>query len=273
MSQTRRPGLAMVLSELRRELKGRGIRVRQLATELGVAEPTIWRWLRGDGLTLDRLDAVCALADIDLRDLLGRSVEEEADRFTLAQERVLAADRGLALVFFAILHGAQRLDIEQAFGLPRDRLNSHIERLKRLDLVRVATRGRLRPGVKRTVRWRRGGPLAAAFDRTIKPLFMSMDFGSIDADYVSDIVPLSPAGRTRVHALFETLREDIQLIGEQERAAGLEGRDWSGLLMMVRPFDIGEMTAEWAGAAAADAGLFPDDGNARSRDAKPGQSQ
>lgn len=248
MSTTRRLGMTMVLAQLRRELKGRGMTVRQLAQRLGVAEPTAWRWLRGEGLTLDGLDRICAEADIDLRDLLARREEDEKADFTLAQERVLAADRGLALVFFAILHGAQVDEIAQTFALPPDRLAAHVERLRRLDLVTGAA-GRLRATVRRTVRWRRGGPLAVAFDRTVKPLFMSMDCGAAEAQYVSDVIPLTVVGRARVQALFERLREDIQLIGEQERAAGLAGRDWSGLLMMIRPFELAEMTEEWRNSA------------------------
>lgn len=245
MTKTRRPGIATILSELRRELKARGLRVSHLAEQLDVAEPTVWRWLRGEGLTLDRLDAICAIADIDLRDLLGRGDDERQERFTLAQERILAADRALALVFFALLHGAQRRDIEREFGLPAERLDSHLDRLKRLGLIDSPPRGRIRPKVRRSVRWRRGGPLSIAFERTIKPLFMSMDFGSADALYVSDMVPMSANGRARVQALFEALRDDIHMIGEQEQAAHLEERQWSGLLMMVRPFDIDEMTSEW----------------------------
>ncbi|WP_230461490.1 helix-turn-helix domain-containing protein [Sphingobium sp. CAP-1] len=245
-----RPAPAMLLAELRRELKARGVRVSQLAKELDVAEPTVWRWLRGEGLTLDRLDAICAIADLDMRDLLGRADDDRMDRFTLAQERILAADRALALVFFAILHGAQRPDIDREFGLPSDRLDSHIDRLQRLGLIDGTPRGRLRPKVQISVRWRRGGPLSMAFERTVKPLFMSMDFGARDALYVSDMVPMSDNGRARVHALFEALRADIHMIGQQERAAHIDGRQWSGVLMMVRPFDIGEVTFEWRGRSA-----------------------
>ncbi|WP_176590273.1 helix-turn-helix domain-containing protein [Sphingobium sp. EM0848] len=251
MSKARRPGIATILTELRRELKGQGVRVGQLAQLLDVAEPTVWRWLRGDGLTLDRLDEICAIADIDLRDLLARG-DEEQESFTLAQERVLAADRGLALVFFAILHGAQPRDLEQEFGLGTERLESHVERLKRLGLIEASKRGRVRPRVRRSVRWRRGGPLSMAFERTVKPLFISMDFGAPESLYVSDMVAMSEAGRARVHALFETLREDIHVIGEQERAARLDRRDWSGILMMIRPFDIAEMTSEWRGKRGSD---------------------
>ena len=107
----KRPGTAALLAELRKEMKSRGLRVGQLADMLGVAEPTVWRWLRGEGLTLDRMDEICGLLDIDLRDLVSRGEPVGEDAFTLAQERVLAADRGLALVFFAILHGAQLRDL------------------------------------------------------------------------------------------------------------------------------------------------------------------
>ena len=245
MTKTRRPGIATILASLRQELKGRGVRVGQLAQDMGVAEPTVWRWLRGDGLTLDRLDEMCALIGMDMRDLMARADDERLENFTLAQERVLAADRGLALAFFAILNGAQPRDLERELGLPQDRLNGHIDRLARLGLIDIGPSGRVRPKVRRSVRWRRGGPLSAAFERTVKPLFMSMDFGAEDALYVSDMVIMSKAGRARVHALFEALRDDIHMIGEQEKAARLDDREWSGVLMMVRPFDMDETTAEW----------------------------
>lgn len=245
MPRDRSPGLVRILVELRRELKLRGVRVEALARDLGVAEPTVWRWLRGEGLTLDRLDDVCAAMGLDLHDLLARTGEDRHESFTLAQERVLAADRGLALVFFAILHGAQRDDIESTFELPAERLDSHLERLKRLGLIDGSARGRIRAKMHRSVGWRQGGPLSIAFERTVKPLFMSMDFGSPDARYVSDMAPLTAAGRARVYALFERLRDDIHIIEEQERAARVDGREWSGLLMVIRPFDTGEMTAEW----------------------------
>jgi Predicted transcriptional regulator len=251
---TRRPGLTMILSELRRELRARGIRVGQLAQETGVSEPTVWRWLRGEGLTLERLDRLCEIADIDLRDLLGREEDPASESFTLAQERVLAADRGLALVFFAILHGAQRGELVRTFGLSAGRIDRHVQRLVRLGLVRAGARGKLVPGVRRSVRWRRGGPLAVAFDRTVKPLFLSMDFGAAQANYVSDMVPLSTAGQDRVQAMFETLRDDIHLIAEGERVQGAIQREWCGLLMMVRPFDMAETTAEWRQAGTADNG-------------------
>ena len=250
---TERPGVAAILAELRGELKRQNIRVATLAEGLGVAEPTVWRWLRGDGLSLTRLDQICALAGLDMRDLIGRSRGTEQEAFTLAQERVLAADRGLALAFFAILHGAQRTDLEQQFGLTGERLETCLARLHRMNLVDIAASGRLRARTRKAVRWRRGGPMSVAFEQTVKRFFISMDFGAEESRYVSDMARLSNAGRARVLALFEALREDIQLICEQDQMAHMEDYDWSAILMLVRPLNLAEITQEWRQPENADA--------------------
>lgn len=232
-----------ILAELRRELRRLGIAVRDAAARLGVAEPTARRWLRGRGLTLDGLARLCAILDMDMRDLIARSGGDGPARFTLAQERTLAADRGLALVFFAVLNGAQRADLDPHLGLAPERLDSHLDRLQRLSLVTIAPGGRLRPLVARGVRWLDGGPLATAFDRTVKHHVLTMDYGAAEARYVSDMVRLSPQGRARVHAMLMALREDVHLLAEQERAAGRTDLEWSALFLLVRPLDMAGITA------------------------------
>ncbi|OCC25383.1 hypothetical protein MB02_01605 [Croceicoccus estronivorus] len=216
----------------------------ELAKQLDVAEPTLWRWLRGQGLTLVGLSRICDAIGLDFRDLVERSQGPETDRFSLRQERFLAADRELALIFFVVLNGEQRQSLIDEFGLDAVRVDQHIERLRRLGLISVGPRGRLRPLISRTARWRRGGPLAVAFERTVKGFFLSMDFGAEDALYVSDMIRLSDFGRKRVHALFEKLRSDIHMVAEQDAVAGLDRYDWSALFMLVRPLDVAEVTKD-----------------------------
>lgn len=246
MKEARSPAMTGMLSNLRSILRSSSIRAGDLSRALGVSEPTVWRWLRGEGLTLDRLDQICGFLGVDLRDIVPSENREAQEIFTLAQERVLAADRSLSLVFFAILHGSQITEILETFKIPSDRLEQHLQRLERLGLIERTRQGRLKPSVKKSVRWHRGGPLSMAFNRTVKHLFLSMNFGDPSSDYVSDMVAMNAVGRARVLALFEKLREDVHLIGEQERDANITNRDWTGVLMMIRPLDIGELTHEWS---------------------------
>lgn len=233
----RRPGAVALLEQLRIALRRERISVAALAKRAGVGEATARRWLHGQGLTLDRLDQLCGIAGIDIRDLIEAAEAEVATQFTLRQERILAADRALAFLFFSILNGWQKEDFMQEFGLPAERVEAHLARLVRLGLVDVSASGRARALTARAVRWRRGGPLSAAFENNIKQLYLSMDFSSPDARYVSDVVKLTEAGRAQVHALFEDLRRDIHRIAEQDRKAQFEHHQWSAFFMLVRPMD------------------------------------
>lgn len=238
-----RVGVAAILAELRQELRRQGIRVRTLAKEIGVAEPTMGRWLRGKGLTIDGLDRICTILGIDIRDLIARSDEGDADRFTLSQERTLAADRKLAIIFFAILNGAQREVLEAEFGLPSCQVDQYLAHLQRLGLIDIARQGRVRPLTTRAVRWRPNGPLALDFDRSVKGLVLSAS-DRMDSLYASDMVRLSAAGRARVHALFETLRHDIHVIAEQDGDARYDQYDWTVLFMLLRPLDLGKIVRD-----------------------------
>jgi transcriptional regulator with XRE-family HTH domain len=237
----RRAGAAALIAALRAELRRRGLSLRQVAGAAGVSEPTLRRWLNGRGLTLDRLDRLCEIAGLDVRDLVEPLPAGGAAEFTLAQERVLAADRGLAFLFFSILGGWQPDDFRRESGLPPERIEAYVRRLARLGLIQVGAGGRARALTRRSVTWRRGGPLAVAFDATVKPFFLSMDFGAAQARYVADVAKLSPAGRARVEALLDAVRLDIQLIAEEDRAARHERYDWSAFMLFVRPFDMAEV--------------------------------
>lgn len=232
------PSVTALLAELRIELRRRKLTGKAIAQAMGVAEPTVRRWLRGDGLLLGRLEELCALAGISLRDLVNSLPESGATRFTLAQERVLAADRPLAFLFFAILNGAHPDEFEREFRMPAARVEAYVQRLVKLGLLDQAPSGRIRPLTTRSVSWRSGGPLAAAFDKQIKHFFLSMDFGAPDAVYVSDMVRLSEAGRSRVHAMYAALRLEIHKAAEADRAAQLADYEWTAVLMLVQPLDM-----------------------------------
>jgi transcriptional regulator with XRE-family HTH domain len=239
--ETGRAGYFTILATLRREIRHRGRRIPELAKDLGVAEPTLWRWLRGKGLTLDALDRICGLLDLDMRELVALGEDQRTDQFTISQERVLAADRGLALLFFALLNGAKRDQCSRDFDLTESRIDSYLERLQRIGLIDLSPRGRIRHLTARSVRWRRGGPLTIAFEKTVKHLFLTMDFADADARYVTDMIRINDAGRARVHALFEALRVDMHVIAQQEQTDQFGTFEWSGVMMLIRALDLREM--------------------------------
>lgn len=232
-----------ILDRLRAEMRARAISVADLATRTGRGEATVWRWLRGQGLTLVQLEALCGHVGVALSELI-EGAAAAAETFTLAQERVLAADRGLALVMFSLLHGADRGVWSGEFGLPQVRIDACLARLHRLGLIRIGQGGRVTPCVAPDVRWRAGGPLAMAFQRNVRDFIFEMDFGAADARYVSDVIRLTESGRARVHAVLEDARAEVLRIAGQERRARLCDGTWSALFLLVRPLDMAAVTQD-----------------------------
>jgi transcriptional regulator with XRE-family HTH domain len=240
----------MILSELRLVRNRLGMSIDEIASQLGVSEPTVSRWLRGKGLTLDALDDLCRCMGTDLRTLIDQASEPATERFSLRQERILAADRLLSLLFFLVLNGAQREWLERDFRLPPAQFDQLIDRLVRLGLVHKGSNGRLRPLVKRSIRWQANGPLALAFERTVLAMLLGPDFGRKGTRYVSQFALLDEAGRDFVHARFEALIEEI-LRGPGYVGSPSPDREWSVLFLMTRPVAISEMLGWTEGKEAA----------------------
>lgn len=237
-----RPGaMAMLLADLRGELKRKRLTAKELAVRMCVAEPTMRRWLHGKGLMVDRLEQLCEIAGVQLGQLANAHLDQRQTHFTYAQERILAADRALAFLFFSILNGAQPESFQRDLKLPRARVDAYLEKLHRLGLIDIGSDRRVRPLTTRGVAWSPGGPLAAAFESTVRHLFLSMDFGAKDATYVADMVSVSALGRARIHALFATMRLAIHKIAQEDQTANLHQYDWHAVLMLVRPLDMAEV--------------------------------
>jgi transcriptional regulator with XRE-family HTH domain len=231
-----------LLGELRDALRRKRITAKELAARMGVAEPTMRRWLHGKGLMLDKLDQLCRAAGIDMRDLIGGLPDGRPGQFTYAQERTLAADRALSFLFFSLLNGAEPESFQRDFKLPRARVDAYLQTLHRIGLINYEPGKRIRILTKRNVSWRPAGPLSKAFESTVRPYFLSVDFSAPEAAYVSDMVRVSSLGRARIHALFRSTRLEVFRIAQEDKDSNLNQYDWTGILMLAHPFDMDAVT-------------------------------
>ncbi len=153
---------------------------RRLATELGVGEASIKRWLAGQGLAFARFEQLAALAETSIAEL-ARATEAPADHLaqelTLAQERALSEDAFLSFLFIAVLGGHGPDEIMQDFGLPARQIEAALIRLERLALIDRLPGGRTRALVDRAIIWRKS-PMRRLFETQMKPQFLAMDFSA-----------------------------------------------------------------------------------------------
>jgi len=224
-----------LLSALRRALRGAGWTQARLAEELGVGSATIKRWLHGRGLSFNTLAHLCRLADTSLAELAddSRMASQEGDNLTLAQEQALTQDANLSTVFFLIVHGWPPAEATEGFNIDPDIVELNVAKLERLALVDRLPGGRVRARLSPSHAWQRA-PMRRHFERHLKQLFVSTDFGDPATIFGAETVKLSPLGVARMRELIEQFRGELRAIElEDRRTAALPG-EWHAILAVAR---------------------------------------
>ncbi|MGH8808819.1 MAG: helix-turn-helix domain-containing protein, partial [Noviherbaspirillum sp.] len=127
--------LPLLVNSLKRLLRARGIGYREIAQTLAVSEPTIKRWFAGKGITVERLEDLCAFADVSLIELIefaAHDADARLRQLSIEQEQALAQDQILAFVFTMILRGWSPDELWREQGLDQAALVVYLTRLDKL---------------------------------------------------------------------------------------------------------------------------------------------
>src|SRR4030095_14005135 len=132
MAQTR-----ALIGALKQVLKSRGLTYAKVARRLRISEATVKRVFARETFTLQRLDEICQLLDIEITDL-ARMVEHEADRvaqLTLDQEKELVSEPKLLLVAVHALNHWTLDEIVAQYALSKTECIRSLVRLTRLRIT------------------------------------------------------------------------------------------------------------------------------------------
>lgn len=226
---------ADMLGALRRMLRAAGWTQGGIAEHLGVGGASVKRWLRGQGLSLHRMEQLCALAGCSISELaqhIGHDSREDIS-MTLAQEEALTADPGLSTLFFLLVSGWPAEEATLSFRISAEDVERHLERLHRLALIDRLPGGRIRARVASDHVWRRA-PLRRHFDRIMKHHFFSMDYGDPQTIFGMETAKLSEIGVARLRESIERFRAEVRAISERDRLESRLPSEWHAVLAVAR---------------------------------------
>ncbi len=160
-----------VLSTVRHLLRERGLRYRDLAEQIGVAEVTIKRWMRASDLSLQRLARISGALGMDVFSLLALAGQGRERSFQLSDEveAALVAEPLVHAVWQALRHGHCASAVARAYQLDPAQWLQILLRLDALALIELHPGERIRLLHQGVHNWRRGGPLA----RQERPRFLA----------------------------------------------------------------------------------------------------
>jgi transcriptional regulator with XRE-family HTH domain len=234
-----------LVAALRRALRARGITHRQLAGALRVSEPTVKRMFSGRAVTLDRLEAACGLAGVDLYELARMAGREAAlpRELTPEQEEALARDARLLTVFHLLLSEWTAAEILADYALAEAELVRLLARLERLGLIELAPGNRVRLRCARHVDWRRDGPVRRAYAERVLREFLPPGDAGAAADLRFEVRELSAASLAAMRRRLDRLAAEFNELAELDGTLPRRERVSVGLALACRPWVLSATAA------------------------------
>lgn len=228
-----------LLAALQRRLRREGMTYAEVARRLRVSEPTVKRLFSTERITLERLDALCAVAGVDLVDLAREAQEGGArlSRLTREQEDLLVKDETLLLVAVLTLNHWRFEEMLAAYRISEPVLVRHLAALDRLGLIDLQPENRVRLKVARDFAWLPNGPIQRWFERNAQDDFLDANFqGEREVRRVAHGM-LSEASRLRLLDRIEKLCTEFAELHSEDAVLPLHARDGACMLVAMRRWE------------------------------------
>lgn len=232
------PQITALIDTLKAQLKARGLTYRTVAKSLALSEASIKRCFAQRQFSLQRLEQICQLLDMELSDLmkLMQSRQQQLNELSEEQEQELVADIRLLLVAFVVVNGWQFTDIISWYRLTENETIQYLARLDRLRLIELLPNNRIRLRISPNFAWRRNGPIQRYFSEHLLPRFLESDFASSQESLQFPSGMLSEASCQQLERRILQLVQDFHDLNEQDRHRPLSEKIGYSLLLAFRPW-------------------------------------
>ncbi len=231
-----------LISTLKKVLKSRGRTYADLALGLGLSEASIKRLFSEKTFTLQRLEEICRLLDMDIFELarMARGESESLRQMSVVQEELLAGDRKLLGVFYLLLNNREMADILRDYELTEPECIRLMVKLDRAGLIELLPGNRVRLRVSRQVRHRPNGPLRQKLGEAMVSDFLSVRFDEHGGHFRFEVGELSASSAAMLQRKLDRLAAEFYELSELDTHLPPEQRSLYGIALGLRP---------WSGAA------------------------
>jgi hypothetical protein len=212
---------AVLVVELKRALRERGLTYVAVARALSLSLATVKRlFARGD-FSLQRFETVCELTGLSMRELLERAEEHAAPtkQLSVTQEREIVADPRLFLVTWLVLNRTPFEEILRAYRFTGRELLRCFLRLDRLKVIELQPLNRVRLLVSRRFSWRAGGPVQRYLHRQLLREFMASHFVGAAEEFVFHGAKVSREVLAQLKRVQQNAARECMELIEQDRSA------------------------------------------------------
>ena len=225
-----------LVETLKKQLKAHGKTYADVATHLGLSEASVKRTFAEHTLTLERLERICGLIEIDLAGLV-QAMQAEAPQtsgLSEAQEQEIADDPLLLLVAVCAINAYGLADMLEQYRLTEAECVQKLIRLERLRLIELMPGNRIKLRIAPNFHWQPGGPIQRFFQAHVAGDFFRSRFDGKQERLVVLNGLLSPAGNAQWQRKMQRLVSEFNELCREEASLPLADRFGTTAVLAVR---------------------------------------
>ena len=235
------PQTDQLVDALKRALKAHRKTYRDVARELKLSEASVKRLFSDRNLSLQRLDRICQMMDLEISDLV-KSMNEHAQalsRLTEVQEREIANDVTMVLVTVCVLNRWTMDEILGCFHLSEHECIRCLARLDRLEIIDLLPGNRIKLRVAPNFAWRPNGPIQRFFQERIKEDFFRSRFDKENEQLLVFNGMLSDAAAAMVRRRLQRLLRELDELNQADTGLPINERRGTTVVLAARPWGYG----------------------------------
>ncbi|WP_372627429.1 helix-turn-helix domain-containing protein [Arsukibacterium sp.] len=231
----------LMLDCLKKALKQRGISYARVATHLQLTEASVKRMFSLRQFSVQRIEQVCQLIQIDLVDLLQLMTEQQqrTDRLSFEQEQQLTQDLTLLLIAVSVLNRWSMQDILNWYKISEHECIQKLAKLDRLKLIELLPGNKIRLRVSANFGWLENGPIQRFFQQKIAHEFFNASFNSKAESLLVLNGMLSEQANAEFQKKLKRLANDFNELNRQDEKLPLAQRNGVSVVLALRDWRFG----------------------------------
>jgi DNA-binding Xre family transcriptional regulator len=227
---------AVLVAALKQQLKARGKTYADVARFLGLSEASVKRLFASGQFTLERMDRILEMLEMDLGDLVEAVQRDrhQVECLTPEQEAQIAADLPLLLVAVSVINGFSFNDLLEQYTLDQHLLIQKLAQLDRLKMIELQPGNRIKLRIAPNFRWLANGPIQRFFLEKVERDFFNSRFDRETEKLLVFNCVISPGTNREIQRRMESFVHDISELVKKDRSLPLDQKHGNTLVLALR---------------------------------------
>ncbi len=229
-----------LIDTLKKALKSQRLTYADVAGHLNMSEANIKRMFASRRFSLDRLEAICALMQMELSDLfqLYEESRQRIKRLSEQQEKELVANEKLLLVAVCVRNRLSFKEIIDNYQISESECIRYLAKLDKLKIIDLLPDNRIKLRIDDGFSWIKNGPIEAFYERQIQSQFLHSRFNGTYEERKFLFALLSESSIQVVLKKINALAIEFAELHGQDSALSLDKRHSIGLMLAMRPWEL-----------------------------------